>query len=189
MSIVNIFEEKLESELGKIGLGIDDVEKYETIGNNLVLYLKNGYQVKINNPYLAKLAKAKTNEEIITECISKKSLLARLYMLENIFIGKRKWEDFLKKYASYTPRELFQRIRELEEKNSEYLHRLKEYAKVLIASIIVNNGPYYPTGIDELLSKKTNQELAEIYVKLSNGEISGRDLRNLVQKTKKTRKL
>jgi len=185
MSIVNFFEEELEKEIREIGLSIEDVENYETKGKNLVLHLRNGYQLRMKDPYLAKLIETKVNEEAIPYTIPRESLLTRLYMLENIFVSKINWSEFLEKYASYTSRELFQRIRELEENNSKHLPKLKEYAVILVTSLMVTKGRYYSTGIDELLSTKTFQELAEIYVKLSTGEISGRDLYNLMQRNKK----
>ena len=185
MSIVNIFEEELEIVLRQIGLSIDDIVNYETRDNGLVLYLKNGHQVRINHPYLARLAEAKTNEEIIAHTVPKKNLLARLYMLENIFVGKIKWEDFLDKYVSYTSQEIFRRIRELEENNSKYMPKLKECAKALIAYALANNDSCYPIGIDDSLSTRTLQELAEIYIRVSAGKISIRDLRELCNSYKK----
>jgi len=73
----------------------------------------------------------------------------------------------------------------LEEKNLHDLPKLKEYAIVLLTSTLANNGAYYLTGIDELLFKKTLQELAEIYVKLSTGGISGKELYDLMREVRK----
>jgi len=170
MSISNLLEEELERKLRKIGLESKDVEAYETRDKQLLLYLKTGQKVKITDPYLVKLAKAKTNEEKIACYLSKDALLARLYTLESIFKGKIKLEDFINRYSSLDPPALLKRIKEIEEESRAHLSQLKEYLIIRIQSLLTRKGPYYLECIETSLYGKTTQELAEIYMKLSVAE-------------------
>ena len=169
MSILNLFEEELERELRKNGLSINDVKNYE-IRENLVLYLKTGSTLIIRDPYLVRLANARTREEVIAGYIPRNSLLARLFVLENILVGKVEWEDFIKKYSSLTNQEIVEKIIEIEKKNSEYLPRLKEDLVYLLLYLLSRKGPYYPEGAEEILKRRTSQELAEFYAKFSAAE-------------------
>jgi hypothetical protein len=182
MSIVNLFEEELERELKRMGLTLSDVESYERKRKGkLVLYLKTGQEIRIDNPYLVRLAEAKTNEEILASSLSRDALMARLYALENIFKGRREWEEFKKRYSSFTPLDLLVRIREIEEEYQAQLSKLKDYLITGISYLLTSKGPYYPTGIDIELGKRTIQELTEIYTKLSSTErITKNDLEILL---------
>jgi hypothetical protein len=182
MSLINLFEEELEKELKKVGLTLSDVESYEREGKEkLVLYLKTGIHYKINNPYLARLAEAKTNEEILVHSLSRDALLKRLYALENIFKGRSEWEEFKKRYSSFAPSDLLRKIREMEKKYQAELSNLKDYLISLISSLLTSKASYYPTHIYILLGRRTTQELAEIYTKLSSTErISEEDLEILL---------
>jgi hypothetical protein len=181
MSIVNLFEEELERELKEMGLNLTDVESYERKGKGLVVYLKTGQEIRINDPYLVELAEAKTKEEILAYSLSKGALLARLHALESIFKGMKEWEEFEKRYSSLAPSDLLRRIREIEEEYQAQLSKLKDYLITAISCLLTSKGPYYPTGIDIELSKRTIQELAEIYTKLSSTErITENDLEILL---------
>jgi hypothetical protein len=182
MSIANLFEEELEKELKKVGLSLSDVESYEREGKEkLVLHLKTGIDCRINNPYLARLAKAKTNEEILVYYLSRDALLVRLYALENIFKGRKEWNEFKEKYSSFSPSDLLRRIREIEKEYQAGVSKLKDYLIARISYLLTFKSPYYPTGIDKLLDRKSTQELAEIYTELSITErISEDDLEILL---------
>jgi hypothetical protein len=182
MSIVNLFEEELEKKLEKMGLTLNDVESYERRGKEkLVVYLKTGDKVRINDPYLVRLAEAKTNEEILVYSLSRDALLTRLYALENIFKGRSEWEEFKKRYSSSTPSDLLRKIREIEREYKAELSNLKNYLISQISSLLTSKAPYYPTSIDIELSRKTTQELTEIYTKvLSTERISEEDLEILL---------
>jgi hypothetical protein len=171
MSITNLFEEELERELKKNGLTLSDVESYERKGKGkLVLYLKTGKEIRINDPYLAKLAEAKTNEEILAYSLSRDALLARLYALENIFKGREEWKEFKERYSSFTPLDLLGRIRDIEKEYQASVSNLKDYLIIRISYLLTFKSPYHPTGVDILLDRKNTQELAEIYTKLSSTE-------------------
>jgi hypothetical protein len=182
MSITNLFEEELERELKRMGLTLSDVKSYERKGEGkLVLYLKTGQEIRIDNPYLVRLAEAKTHEEILASSLSRGALLARLFALENIFKGREEWREFKERYSSFTPLDLLGRIREIEEEYQAQLSKFKDYLITAISCLLTSKGPYYPTGIDIELSKRTIQELAEIYTKLSSTErITENDLKILL---------
>jgi hypothetical protein len=182
MSIVNLFEEELEKELEKMGLTLNDVEGYERRGKEkLVVYLKTGDKVRINDPYLAILAEAKTNEKILVYSLSRDALLTRLYALENIFKGRSEWEEFKKRYSSFTSSDLLRKIREIEKEYQTQLSNLKDYLIILISSLLASKASYYPASVDILLGRRTTQDLAEIYTKLSSTErISKEDLEVLL---------
>jgi len=182
MSITNLFEEEVEKELKKVGLNLTDVKSYERVGKEkLVLHLKTGIDYKINNPYLTRLAEAKTNEEILVYSLSRDALLARLYALENIFKGEEEWGDFKEKYSSFTPLDLLRRIREIEKEYEAQLSNLKDYLITRVSYLLTFKGPYYPAGVDILLGRKNTQELAEIYANFLNAKrISEEDLEILL---------
>jgi hypothetical protein len=180
MSITNLFEEELERELKRMGLTLSDVESYERKGK-LVLYLKTGQKIRIDNPYLVRLAEAKTNEELLASSLSKDALLARFYALENIFKGGEEWKEFKERYSSFTPLDLLGRIREIEEEYQAELSKLKDYLITRISYLLTSKASYYPVCIDILLGRRTTQELTEIYTKLSSDErISEEDLEILL---------
>jgi len=177
MSVVNLLEEELEPILKKMGLSINDIEKYETEGKNLLVYIKGVSQpLKIKSPYLVDLAKAKIEKERIADILAREKLLARLYLLESLVDREREVKDFLKEYNSFTSRELLQRIIELEENVQDYLPKLKGYATIKIISTLIKKRLHYISGMDMILNAKTLQELAEIHLKLSSGEFSVEDL-------------
>jgi len=168
MSIVNLFEEELEKRLKKIGLSMRDVKEYETESDeSVVIYLTSGTTIRIHEPYLARLAKAKTNEEILVTTLSKDNLLKRLYALESIFKGAEDWREFLSKYSSLQPREILEKIKEIEERNKVDIPYLKEYLIAKISNLLTRKGTFYPQGIEAALDRLTTQELSEIYVKLA----------------------
>jgi len=167
MSVFDLFEEEVRKRLEEVGLDIGDVESYETRGNSLILHLKTGQDVKINDPYLVKLSEIKTNKEKIVYLLSEEALRARLYALENIFEGRMELKDFMKKYSSLDKRALIGKIQRIEEENWMYLSRFKEYLIALIESRLVEGGSYNPAGIYNILQGKTTQELAEIYMRIS----------------------
>jgi len=168
MSIVNLFEEELERELKKHGLNMGDVKEYETeSGKSVVIHLTSGMTIRIHDPYLAKLAKAKTNEEILVTTLSKDNLLKRLYALESILREAKDWQEFLSKYSSLQPPEILRKIREIEEENRRHIPNLKKYLMARVCSLILRKARFYPQNIEEVLSQLTTQELSEIYVKLA----------------------
>jgi hypothetical protein len=171
MSITNLFNEELERELKRVGLTLSDVKNYERKGKDkLVIYLNTGQEFRINNPYLVRLAETKTNEEILASSLSRDALLVRLYALENIFKGREEWEKFKERYSSFTPLDLLRRIREIEEGYQAELSKFKDYLITRISYLLTLKSSYYPTGIDIELSRRTTQELTEIYAKLSRSE-------------------
>jgi len=168
MSIVNLFEEELERELKKHGLNTKDVKEYETESDeSVVIHLTSGETIKIHEPYLAKLAKAKTNEEILVTTLSKDNLLKRLYALKSIFEGAKDWQEFLSKYSPLQPREILEKIKEIEERNKVHISYLKKYLIAKISNLLTRKGTFYPEGIEVALDRLTTQELSEIYVKLA----------------------
>ena len=182
MSFVSKFYEELEKELNKtdLGLSIDDVKDYERRGENLIIYLKNGLELISSNNYLIELAKEIAEEEKIESILPKSALLKRLYLLENMLVGKRKWKGFLKSYSSCTRSEILRKIREIESNNLVHLPKLKEYAIDLISSALGQSGVYYSNKIKNQLYTKSFQELAEVFVNISTEKITSMNLERLL---------
>jgi hypothetical protein len=173
MSIVNLFEEELERKLKELGLDINDISRYETSNEKyIILHTTDGKIIRINDPYLVVLSKAKTNEKILSDHLKKDALEARLFALINIYEGPIGLEEFKERYSNLSPTNLIKEIRKIEEKNEHHISNLKNYLIAMISRKLTDPSisPYYPEGIEAELVKKSTQELAEIYTKLSRRE-------------------
>jgi hypothetical protein len=184
MSIVYTpFEEELQKLLKEVGLGINHIESYETRDKkDLILYLKDGKTIRIRNKRLVELSRIRTNEKLLESYFSRKALLERLYLLENLFVRRIGYEKFERKYSSLPASKLIKRIIKIEENNKEHILHLKDYLITMISNLLTirSKSPYYPEGIEEKLHKMNTQELIEIYNEFSSGEISEYNLQILL---------
>jgi CRISPR/Cas system-associated exonuclease Cas4 (RecB family) len=169
MSIRDLFEEELQ----KMGIDPSNINEYEVEDKKVILYPKAGIsKIEINNEYLARLAKAKTNEEISYNIFSKDSLLKRLYALKNVFNGEQEWNNFIKEHKDLSKDEILNKIIEIENRKKDEISNLKKYLIPKISNRLKDKLPYLPpySEIEEILNKKSTQELAEIYSDLSKND-------------------
>jgi hypothetical protein len=166
MSVFNVFEEELLAYLKKNGFDVskDTRIRYEVVGkNSLKVYLLEGLEVIIKDPWLINLAKAGSQEVYLSLALSRKELLGRLYALKVLSGEELEFSKFEKEYAPFSNQKLLEEIRKYEEKFKEENEKLKEYLETLVAGAMLRKAKGIPVGLDEILKRKTTHELAELY--------------------------
>lgn len=162
MSARNAFYE----ELGKQGISVDSIAKIEIRkGKTLLVYLKDGVQLKIKEPYLVKLAKiASSPEESLDSVYSREQLLKRLYGMNVVYKGLT--EPFVKFALENAGKNEKELAREVEKAEKEFCVEdeiFREGLKIVnYKDIIEKEG--YGLSFDEYIKermKATTQELLE----------------------------
>jgi len=69
MSLRNLPQEKLEKELKKRGIPVEDVKTYEPTAEGVRLYMRNGKEIEIKDESLRMHARAAVDEALVKELV------------------------------------------------------------------------------------------------------------------------
>jgi hypothetical protein len=171
-NVKKCFREELKKHLERIGLSLSMVKGYEVIGKKLTIYLSNDQTLKIEDPFLCKLARLNTNIELLPQFVSREALEQRALAFADIYGEKLNPEEIKK----YSPQQLLKMIREMEDKNRNVRDKSMRYVVERICFRVMKKSLFYPSDIEERLYSRSFQELCKIYHDLSTGRLSVEDL-------------
>jgi len=116
---------------------------------------------------------AHSHEKSHGDEIKIRKLLYRLFVLENVYKEKISWEEFQRKYSSYSLEEIEREVKKIEEKNRGTIQNLNSYVALLLAGWILRNirGVYY-SGLEDKLASLEADELLELYGDIVSGRIN-----------------
>jgi len=160
MSARNVFYE----ELAKQGINVTNIEKIEIRkGKTFLVYLKNGIELKIKEPYLVKLAKiASSPEESLDSVYSREQLLKRLYGMQVIYKGLNKsFFEFAMDNAEKNEKELANEVEKLEKKFSLRDEEFREGLKIVNYKDIIER-ERFGISFDEYMKERENTTTQEL---------------------------
>jgi hypothetical protein len=110
MSLRNLPQEKLEKELKKRGIPVEDVKTYEPTAEGVRLYMRNGREIEIKDESLRMYARAAIDEALLKELVGEDGVERRLYAIAKCYEGYPfSFEHFKKEYEERILKELMER--------------------------------------------------------------------------------